>query len=176
MTSAAGPKSGRKPIRGMSPKGYRLRMMEPGEAEALLAIRHASGDPSEPRSDLADFIRLILAHEVYVAIAKQGDKPVGYAVAGGQGPVYRLVDLHVVPAYRRRGIGTALLDSVTRRARWFDHRALVVCGPVGQADNASFYRHQGFAPVSWAELPPGAADGHKPETPVPCGTVMVKWL
>ena len=176
MTAAAGPKSGRKPFRGMAPKGYRLRMMEPGEAEALLAIRQATGEPGGPPADMAAFIRLLLAHEVYVAVAKREDRAVGYAVAGGEGPVYRLVEHRVSPAHRGRGVGTALVDSVTRRARWFDHRALLVCGPVGPADNASFYRHQGFAPVSRAELPPDAASSPAPGTPVPCGTVMVKWL
>lgn len=160
----------------MAPKGYRLRMMEPGEAAALLAIRQAAGEPAGTPPDMAAFIRLILAHEVYVAVAKRDDRPVGYAVAGGEGPVYRLVEHCVAPAHRRRGVGTALLDCVAQRARWFDHRVLAIADPVGRADNASFYRHQGFAPVSRAEPSPDGVDGVTPETGACAGAVMVKRL
>lgn len=176
MAAAAGPIPGRKPFRGMGPKGYRLRMMEPGEAEALLAIRHASGKPDAQSPGMAEFIRLIIAHEVYVAVAKREDRVIGYAVAGGQGPIYWLVEHRVAPAHRGRGIGTALLDSVTLRARWFDHRALALSAPVGPDRIASFYRHRGFTPVSLAELPLRPEGSPIAETPVVGGIVTVKWL
>lgn len=172
MAAPAAPISGRKPFRGMGPKGYRLRMMEPGEAEVLLSIRQASGEPGEPPPDMAEFIRLILAHEVYVAVAKRSGEVAGYAAAAGAGPVYRLVEHRVAPEHRGRGVGSALLAAVTLRARWFGHRALALCGPVGRGDDASFYRHLGFAP----DLPLRPDPRATPETPVTGRPAMVKWL
>jgi predicted N-acetyltransferase YhbS len=160
----------------MAPKGYRLRMMEPGEAEALLAIRHAAAKPGAQPLAMADFIRLLLAHEVYVAVAKREDRAVGYAVAGGQWPIYWLVEHHVAPDHRGRGVGTALLDAVTRRARWFDHRTLALAEPVGQDGDASFFRHYGFTRMSQAELPLRPDGDTPPETPVVAATIMVKRL
>ncbi|NDV86479.1 GNAT family N-acetyltransferase [Aurantimonas aggregata] len=176
MGVAARPISGRKPFRGMAPKGYRLRMMEPGEAEALLAIRRASAEPDAQPLDMADFIRLILTHEVYVAVAKREDRAVGYAVAGGRGPVYWLVDHRVAADHRGRGVGAALLDSVSLRARWFDHRALALPAPVGRDRIASFYRRLGFMPASPGDLPLRPDSGPAAEMPVMGGPVMVKWV
>jgi GNAT superfamily N-acetyltransferase len=176
MTAAPRPRSGRKAFRGMGPKGYRLRLMEPGEAEALLTIREATGEPGRHRPKLADFVRFLLAHEVYVAQEKRGGNAVGYAVASGEGPVYWLLEQRVHPAHRGRGIAAALLEAVTQRARWFDHDALALADPVALHGDASFWTRLGFAPVPAADLPLRPIDVPLLETPVPGKTVTVKRL
>lgn len=174
----------------MAPKGYRIRMMEPGEAPRLLAISLA-GDAlliKAGRGELAkaapvpldDFVRFLIAHEIFVAFEKASGEPVGFAAARDIADLYWLSALSVDPDHGRQGIGAALLEAVTQRARWFFHRALGLTTYVDIAFNRPFYEHHGFMTVARKDLdgmlearlveetPPGAA--------VQDRVVMVKWL
>ena len=183
-------KPGRKAFKGLAPKGYRIRMMEPGEARSLLAISRA-GDAlliaagrteleAIPPVALGDFVRFLLAHEVFVAVEKRTGEPVGFAAARDRVDLYWLSEMAVHPDHGRKGIGAALLHAVTERARWFFHRALGLTTYVDIAFNRPFYEHHGFMTVPRKdvhgmleerlvdETPPGAA--------VEDRVLMVKWL
>lgn len=174
----------------MAPKGYRIRMMEPGEAPRLLAISRA-GDAlliEAGRVELADappatlhgFVRFLLAHEIFVAVEKATGDPVGFAAARDIVDLYWLSDMAVDPEHGRQGLGAALLHAVTERARWFFHRALGLTTYVDIAFGRRFYEHHGFMTVPRKDLmgmlearllqgtPPGAAVDDR--------ALMVKWL
>lgn len=181
-------KPGRKAFKGLAPKGYRIRMMEPGEADSLLAIRQeAATGPPEPsnetpavRSSLPDFVRFLLSHEIFVAAAKRDGQPVGYAAAQERGVLYWLAAHRVLTPHRGRGIARALIAAVTQRARWFDHRAVGIPATVDNCCNAALYERDGFMTVSRKELQdrlayraaPGLPQSGDLDSPI----VWVKWL
>lgn len=117
----------------MAPAGYRIRVMEPGEAPALLSIRAAAtaGSGAGPRS-IDPFVAWLLRHEVFVAATRAG-APVGFAAAAGEGPRYWLTGLFVQPDQQGRGIGTALVEVVATRAGWFGHDQLALSAGPGTA-------------------------------------------
>ena len=174
----------------MAPQGYRIRMMEPGEAPRLLNIARA-GDAllvAAGRTKLANaqppelhgFVRFLVAHEIFVAVEKASGEPVGYAAARDVVELYWLSALAVDPKHGRQGIGAALLHAVTQRARWFFHRALGLTTYADIAFNRPFYEHHGFMTVPRKDLHGMLEERLSQETPpgaaVEDRTVMVKWL
>lgn len=154
-------KPGRKAFKGLAPKGYRIRMMEPGEAEALLAIHHDAaarspeardGTPPE-LSAIADFVRFLLSHEIFVAANKRDGAPIGYAAAQECGDLYWLAQHCVLTPHRGRGIGSALISAVTQRARWFGHRAVGMPTTVDIASFEAFYARDSLMTVSRKQHP-----------------------
>lgn len=167
-------------FRKMAPKGFRIRMMEPGEAPALQAIRaQAAGVAAAvqaPVQPIGDFVGWLLQHEIFVAETKAG-APIGFAAAGDLGELYWLAGLYVTPEQAGQGVGRALLGAVVARAGWFFHRAL---GLTTAQASAPFFEASGFTAIPrqdlpaileerWqAECPPGASPDER--------RVMVKWL
>lgn len=76
----------------------------------------------------------------FLAVLEEG-KPVGCARLLPDGHVGRMA---VLPAWRGRGVGNALLDEVVREARARGHRALVLSA---QTHAAGFYARAGFTAV-----------------------------
>lgn len=197
--------SGRKAFRGMAPEGYRIRMMEPGEAEALRRIDAAAGRLLVEAGHIASadpvpldrFVPFLLRHEVFVAQEKGGG-PVGFAAAadlaslldpgggdgeGGDGEgagCYWLSEMSVDPAHGRRGVGSALLAAVERRAGWFFHRAVGLSTARGVAFNESFYARRGFLSVLPDDLTPALRQRFMAELPAGVSPdrrcVMIRWL
>ena len=176
---------GRKAFKGMAPKGYRIRMMEPGEAEALLALRNASAPAGAAPLPLHDFVRLLVSHEIYVAADKASGEPAAFAAAREADGLYLLAGLYVVPGRRGRGLGGSLLAAVTERARWFQYRAVGVADVVDNPRVQGFYARHGF--VSVAPDASAAPSAGLPAGAPPSGAawdvgfaaaraVMVKWL
>lgn len=91
-----------------------VRPCRPDEGRALLDLwHHAESSPSP--TDTPDLIdRVIRDAAAAVLVAVDGDRLVG-AVIGGwdgwRGNIYRLA---VLPGYRRRGVGRALVAEVER--------------------------------------------------------------
>ncbi|MEN3793443.1 hypothetical protein [Fulvimarina sp. MAC3] len=177
------PKSGRKAFKGMAPKGYVIRMMEPGEVPALLTVfksarQSASGAKDAP--DIHAFTRHLLAHEVFVAIDKTIGEPVGYAAAAAESDLYWLSELSVDPgAEDTDQLRGPLLKAVAERAHWFFYRALGHAIGADAYCDAAFYVNHGFVKIPEADLPAwlnekrlsSARDGDG-ESQV----VMLKWL
>ncbi len=180
----------------MAPDGIHIRMMEPGEAEALRAIDGRAGRllaeaghlfDAEPAS-IPEFVAFLLRHEVFVAEEKGGG-PVGFAAAADLGSLtddpagsgcYWLSGLSVDPAHGRRGIGSALLGAVVKRAGWFFHRAVGLSTARDIPFNEGFYAARGFLRVEAADWTPPLAARFAAE--VPRGVdparrvVMVRWI
>ncbi len=188
--------NGRKAFRGMAPGGYRIRMMEPGEAERLRAIDAAADRllieaghiPDTGPAPIERFVPFLLAHEVFVAEAKGGEA-VGFAAAADLADLtkdpaasgcYWLSGLGVDPAHGRRGLGSALLASVVERAGWFFHRAVGLSTARGLPIGEAFYAQRRFVAVDEADLTPALRQRRDVEWPAgaPDGSriVMVRWL
>ena len=107
-----------------------------GDAEAVLRmvadLAQETEDPP-PRLTATAFVLDMVGPErrVHALVAEQDSRLVGYAVlhlgynAVLGGPITHLVDLFVVPAVRRQGIGRALMRAVARRTLELGGRDLV---------------------------------------------------
>ncbi|MBP0615497.1 hypothetical protein [Jiella mangrovi] len=149
------PRPGRKAFKGFAPKGYRIRMMEPGEAEALFRLRMAclpaAGEIK--RQSLADFVTHLVSHEIFVAADKRTGAIAGFAAAGDRIDFYFVSEIRIDPRLAARGIDAALIDAVTQRARWFYHRAIVVSPALDSGHESSSYDQRGFMKVSRKDFP-----------------------
>lgn len=78
-------------------------------------------------------------------VAGSGERAVGFALCGEVDGHAHLMEIDVDPAYGRRGIGSALLESVCEVAarRGYDRITLVTLREVPW--NAPFYARRGFA-------------------------------
>lgn len=192
--------SGNKAFKELAPAGYRIRMMEPGEAERLRWIDAAAGAPLVEAGHLpsaeplppGDFVRFLLRHEVFVA-ARKGGEAVGFAAAAdlssltgtereaGEGAgCYWLSALSVDPAHARRGLGSALLAAVVARAGWFFSRAVGLSMAREPAFHETFYAKRGFLNVPPDDRTQGLDKRFQAELPPgvdpDARTVMIRWL
>lgn len=95
-----------------------------------------------------------------VLLARAGDACVGFAgLSEGRalyagGAVGTIEELYVVPGWRSRGAGTALLDAVARHGRAHGWRRTEVCTPPLPAFDRSlaFYERHGFAVTGGRKL------------------------
>ncbi|MBO0906125.1 hypothetical protein [Jiella sonneratiae] len=160
---AAGSKAGRKAFGGIAPKGHRIRMMEPGEAEALLSLRragHADADarlsrPAETASpSLCDFVEYLVTREIFVCEEKKSGAIAAYAAASALFELYLVEEIVVGPDHAGSGADAALIRAVTRRARWFHHRAVAVLAWLDSPSESAFYDENAFMKVSRKHLSP----------------------
>lgn len=177
----------------LAPEGFAIRLMEPGEAEALRALGLAAGLFEEAAApDLHAFVRWLLRHEIFVAERTGGDLA-GFAAARDATDLYWLSGLAVGPAWTGRGVRRALLAAVETRAGWFFHRAVGLA--VSAEAQANWYRRRRFLAVeraAWTDELAGLAretPGLAPDRPVAaeCGAlddglvgternIMIHWL
>jgi GNAT superfamily N-acetyltransferase len=97
------------------------------------------------------------SYSVLVA-ANVDDRPVGMvtlhqliSTAVG-GPVGLMEDLYVVPAWRRRGVGTALLDAVIEIARHDGLKRLRLVADRRNTGALDFYARHGWSETSLVAL------------------------
>jgi ribosomal-protein-alanine N-acetyltransferase len=118
----------------------------PAGAAAPLALLHARCFPEEPWD--ADALGRILALSGgFGRLAWEGDMPAGFALARDLGNECEILSLGVLPEFRRRGVGRALLRAIIEEV-WQQGRPSVVL-EVG-ADNAAaraLYAGAGFVTV-----------------------------
>ena len=153
---AKGPRPGRKAFKGFGPKGTRIRMMEPGEAESLFRLRteamSAIGDGSAD-VDMAEFVTFLVTHEIFVAADKKTGALAGYAAAVDRVDFYLVREIAVAPRLADTGIHAALLDAVTQRARWYYYRCVALLNALDSPKDSSSYDQKGFMKVSRKDLP-----------------------
>ncbi len=77
-------------------------------------------------------------------VAALGDEVIGVATHGVQGDQVVLWKLYVLPGRHGKGIGSALLREVERRAVAAGHRTLVLSHIAGNEQAARFYVKHGF--------------------------------
>ncbi|MFC9794936.1 GNAT family N-acetyltransferase [Streptomyces sp. NPDC057695] len=92
-----------------------IRHATPEDAEAVLAFWKESAEGTSVSDDLDGVTRLVTRDPGALLLAVSGDVLVGSVIAGWDGWRASLYRLAVLPAYRRRGVSTALLRAAEER-------------------------------------------------------------
>lgn len=131
--------------------GISIRFGAVDEAPQLAILARAAGDPVD--AEIID--AFAAAGRVFVAQDVESERPVGLAVVGELDGVLAVESLCVLPDWRGRGIGSALVTSVEEYGRWaFFAQALVV--PREAAAEAFLFR-RGWLAVDPARMPEDVA-------------------
>jgi len=120
---------------------YEIRCVDTSDASGVYAVeRSCFNDPYPP----AFLDSLIETERDRFLVAVDGGKVVGYTVGTVSGTEGHIISVAVDPRNRRRGIGTRLLSSVTRRLveRGVEEIHLEV--RKGNRAAISFYERMGF--------------------------------
>lgn len=118
----------------------------PSDAAVPISMLHGACFPEDPwEADAVDQIMHISGF--FGRVAWVQDDPIGFALAIVLGAETEIVSLGVLPGYRRRGTGFALLDAVCSEARLRGaHRVVLEVALDNQAARALYARH-GFTIV-----------------------------
>jgi ribosomal protein S18 acetylase RimI-like enzyme len=101
-------------------------------------------------------------------VARDGDLVVGHLqlTDRASGAEAEVKNMAVEPAYRRRGVGRALMDAAIATARADGRSRLVVATAAADTDNLRFYQRLGFRLASVERDAFTAAGGYEPELEV----------
>lgn len=155
----------------------RLRAATPADAETLVALVHGAfveyrnvlDPPPGGLNETPDSVRAQMAAGTRVLIAEQNGAPAGcvfYTPHGNEGFVY-LGRLSVSPAFRRRGIGNALLAAVEEQARALGYARTRLGTRVVLTQKQAWYERLGYRVI---------AEKSHPGRPGPTYLVMEKVL
>ena len=125
-------------------------------ANRLFVARGVAGVRSQDVTSLAELAEAREAGLLWVA-RRAGGEPIGFALlcfADGQPHVE---EIDVDPAYGRRGVGRALLETALAWARAASHRALTLTTFRDIPWNAPFYASAGFRNAAPHEIGPELA-------------------
>lgn len=141
---------------------YSIRSRLPEDDEALLAVENRAtelfrdhGYPmvaDTPLASIADFRTMMVGHETWIAVS-EGGEAVGYAVAGSRGHYFHLRELAVDPDHQRRGIGTALVQTVAAAAAKAGCPGITLTTFRDVPFNAPFYARLGFKEMQIDDAP-----------------------
>jgi GNAT superfamily N-acetyltransferase len=147
--------------------GYTIGRAEPHHLRWLPEIEYAAGrllvgrglpeSALEAGSDLAELIEAQQAGLLWVALSVDAS-PVGFAKVGRLDATAHLEEIDVHPAHGRRGIGTALVETVCRWAHTEGLSAVTLTTFRNVPWNAPFYARLGFRAVAAGDLSPAAAE------------------
>ncbi len=79
----------------------------------------------------------------YVALVEEG--VAGYAVASREGDLLRILSIAVLPPFRRKGIGGALLSRILDEGKAIGLKGAILEAEVGNEAAKALYRSLGFA-------------------------------
>jgi len=97
---------------------FALRGASAADADALLAMwAEAAENDSRPADTLAAVTALLGRDPDAVILAEYGGELIGSIIAGWDGWRYHLYRLAVRPAWRRQGVGSALLGAAENRLK-----------------------------------------------------------
>jgi mycothiol synthase len=130
------------------------------DLEAMIYVRGLVTPEAHPKVEILRF-NLEANEKLSFLVARVGEEPVGCGFVEPAGEV-AAADVAVVPAQRRRGVGSALLAEVGGRAR--DLGKDSVQGEVKECDSESrsFLELRGFVQVGAEKAVVIELDGHEP--------------
>ena len=130
--------------------GISIRLATHDDAQVLARLNEAFNGIVEPADRLAQ--RLLDPRRIEQPIlAEIAGQAVGFAalrLASGlfyDTPYAELTELYIEPAFRRQGVGRALIDTVERLAREAGAKSLVLLTDFDNNAAQSLYREMGFA-------------------------------
>jgi ribosomal protein S18 acetylase RimI-like enzyme len=94
-----------------------------------------------PDSAYEDFA---LQGRLFVARDRETGELAGYIVFGGTSPQARIFQTYVAPAYRRSGVGRALVEEVVRRAEEQSYLSIRIEAASDLIGANEFYKNSGF--------------------------------
>lgn len=152
--------------RPVPPLSYAIRLARTEELKALLDMEHVAGQRfatipvlAEMSDDITPMEELQEAHRagrVWVA-AGPADQPIGFAYANMVDGYCHLEELDVLPAFGRRGVGTALVQTVCAYAVAEQCAGVTLTTFRDVPWNAPFYKCLGFEILEPTSLTPGLA-------------------
>jgi ribosomal-protein-alanine N-acetyltransferase len=113
------------------------------EAAAVTALAKSVGLTVDASAELAREHAVLL-----VARAHEGEAPVAFVLAWQVADEFELLDLGTDPAFRRRGVGRALLDALLERARAGGASAVYLEVRPSNAAALALYRAAGFTDLA----------------------------
>ena len=139
---------------------YTIRLARSDEVEQLPAIELAAAQlfrGLDVGSFSLDDVQSVEVHaeaqrDGRLWVAAQGDTPVGFAIAKHVGGEPHLLELDVLPAHGRRGLGARLVAAVVAWARAQGAPSLTLSTFRDVAWNAPFYAKLGFRALDESEL------------------------
>ncbi len=144
------PKSPPPPPAAANSQAFRIRRARRGDAEALAALLKELGFPDGSDTQTVHWVTSHPEIEIFVACDPQ-DKPVGMLSLSHRpqlrlrGRIATVDELVVTEAWRRRGVGRALLLHAIERARVLSVKRLELAARVESAQETSrFYTACGF--------------------------------
>jgi [ribosomal protein S18]-alanine N-acetyltransferase len=113
----------------------------------LLSQLHSSCFPDDPwpPQAMAEIVAMI---GLFGRIASENEEATGLALAQGMGEECEILALGVVPARRRAGIGSALLDAIVRECRCRGTRTLFLEVAEDNIPARALYAAYGFVQIS----------------------------
>lgn len=124
-------------------QGIALDVVSTWDAGEIVALYRAGGWWQEEWT--ADGIPSLIAGSFCFVVATDDGRAVGMgrAISDGCSDAY-LQDIVVLPAYRRRGIGDAIVEKL---ATFCKEKGLAWIGLIAQPGTVPFYERHGFAPM-----------------------------
>jgi ribosomal protein S18 acetylase RimI-like enzyme len=124
--------------------GVEVRAVTEWDAGEIVSLYRSAGWWQEDRDDPAEIPDLIRGSFVFVvAVDRTSGKAVGMgrAISDGVSDAY-IQDLVVLPGYRRRGIGRAMLARILAVCR---ERGIGWIALIAEGGSGDFYRRHGFS-------------------------------
>lgn len=116
----------------------------PAGAARPLAVLHVACFPDDPW-DAAALDRILALSGVFGYLAWEADNPIGFALVRDLGDEVEILSIAVLPGWRRRGTGRALLDAVCAGARDRGIGSIVLEVAVDNVAAQRLYAALGFA-------------------------------
>jgi ribosomal-protein-alanine acetyltransferase len=123
---------------------YRIRPATPADVAAIVAIeRECFSDPWTP----AGITETIQYETARAFVAESGGSSVGYVMARISGEEGEILNLAVLPKYRRQGIARCLLEEALIAAAAAGVREAYLEVRQSNAEAIALYQAHGFRPV-----------------------------
>ena len=121
--------------------GLKITVAGPSKIPILARLH---GQCFEAPWDSAELTKLLEGHGAEALLAEADDGPVGFIIHRAILDEAEIITVGVDPAFRRRGVGQALLLALIERLRAFKIHKLVLEVAAGNVDAMQLYQRHGF--------------------------------